>query len=165
MSDQLTSQSRPSSGISRRTALRGAAWSASAVTVVVATPNIAAASTTGTASGSSATRNDKVVTATITLSNGTGKINENSLKVTLAGGSVAVAPAGWVRVSGYEFTYSGAVLPAGTAVFQATGNSSVLLDNNSPTNAVTFTFKNGTATLDTWTYTFNRQTQSNVSGA
>ncbi|WP_299931016.1 hypothetical protein [uncultured Nocardioides sp.] len=44
MSDQLTSQSRPSSGISRRTALRGAAWSASAVTVVVATPNIAAAS-------------------------------------------------------------------------------------------------------------------------
>jgi hypothetical protein len=48
MSDQLTSQSRPSSGISRRTALRGAAWSASAVTVVVATPNIAAA-TPGTA--------------------------------------------------------------------------------------------------------------------
>ena len=45
MSDQLTSQSRPSQGvISRRTALRGAAWSASAVTVVVATPNIAAAS-------------------------------------------------------------------------------------------------------------------------
>lgn len=46
MSKQLTSQSRPSSGISRRTALRGAAWSASAVTVVVATPNIAAASVT-----------------------------------------------------------------------------------------------------------------------
>lgn len=49
MSDQLTSQSRSSeSVISRRTALRGAAWSASAVTVVVATPNIAAA-TPGTA--------------------------------------------------------------------------------------------------------------------
>lgn len=46
MSDQLTSQSRSNaSGITRRTALRGAAWSASAVTVVVATPNIAAAST------------------------------------------------------------------------------------------------------------------------
>ena len=45
MSDQLTSQSRSNeSGITRRTALRGAAWSASAVTVVVATPNIAAAS-------------------------------------------------------------------------------------------------------------------------
>ena len=42
MSDQLTSQSRSNeSGITRRTALRGAAWSASAVTVVVATPNIA----------------------------------------------------------------------------------------------------------------------------
>src|SRR5687768_9209304 len=55
MSDQLTSQSRSNeSGITRRTALRGAAWSASAVTVVVATPNIAAASVTptGTAVGS-----------------------------------------------------------------------------------------------------------------
>ena len=31
-------------GVSRRTALRGAAWTASAVTVVVATPNFAAAS-------------------------------------------------------------------------------------------------------------------------
>lgn len=39
MSDQLTSQSRSNaSGITRRTALRGAAWSASAVTVVVAAP-------------------------------------------------------------------------------------------------------------------------------
>lgn len=45
MSDQLTSQSRLSRGISRRTALRGAAWSASAVTVVVAAPAYAAAST------------------------------------------------------------------------------------------------------------------------
>ena len=45
MSDQLTSKSRSiESGITRRTALRGAAWSASAVTVVVAAPNIAAAS-------------------------------------------------------------------------------------------------------------------------
>ena len=54
MSDQLTSQSRSNeSGITRRTALRGAAWSASAVTVVVATPNIAAASDRhGIASGS-----------------------------------------------------------------------------------------------------------------
>jgi hypothetical protein len=51
MSEQLASQSRLSSGISRRTALRGAAWSASAVTVVVATPNIAAASGGATGSG------------------------------------------------------------------------------------------------------------------
>lgn len=33
-----------STGVSRRSALRGAAWTATAVTVVVATPNIAAAS-------------------------------------------------------------------------------------------------------------------------
>ena len=59
MSDQLTSQSRSNeSGITRRTALRGAAWSASAVTVVVATPNIAAATVTGTAAGSM-TRTEK----------------------------------------------------------------------------------------------------------
>jgi hypothetical protein len=44
MSSQLTEQSRLHAGVSRRTALRGAAWTASAVTVVVATPNIAAAS-------------------------------------------------------------------------------------------------------------------------
>lgn len=61
MSDQLTSQSRSNeSGITRRTALRGAAWSASAVTVVVATPNIAAASTgTVTFADSSAYRSSK----------------------------------------------------------------------------------------------------------
>lgn len=61
MSDQLTSQSRSNeSGITRRTALRGAAWSASAVTVVVATPNIAAASTgTATFSNSAAYRSSK----------------------------------------------------------------------------------------------------------
>ena len=35
-----------STGVSRRSALRGAAWTATAVTVVVATPNIAAASVT-----------------------------------------------------------------------------------------------------------------------
>lgn len=68
MSDQLTSQSRSNeSGITRRTALRGAAWSASAVTVVVATPNIAAASVIpvppkGSASGS------------VTRSNGNGDV-------------------------------------------------------------------------------------------
>jgi hypothetical protein len=45
MSNQLTEQSRLHAGVTRRTALRGAAWTASAVTVVVATPNIAAAST------------------------------------------------------------------------------------------------------------------------
>jgi hypothetical protein len=61
MSDQLSSQSRSNeSGITRRTALRGAAWSASAVTVVVATPNIAAASTgTVTFADSSAYRSSK----------------------------------------------------------------------------------------------------------
>lgn len=61
MSDQLTSQSRSNeSGITRRTALRGAAWSASAVTVVVATPNIAAASGgTLTFADSSAYRSSK----------------------------------------------------------------------------------------------------------
>ena len=56
MSDQLTSQSRSNeSGITRRTALRGAAWSASAVTVVVATPNIAAASGGATGTGGTTT--------------------------------------------------------------------------------------------------------------
>jgi hypothetical protein len=75
MSEQLTSQSRLSSGISRRTALRGAAWSASAVTVVVATPNIAAASTTlkltsGGAYRSSKDNNTHYVTWTFTVQAG-----------------------------------------------------------------------------------------------
>ena len=44
MSDQLTRQPRLHPGVSRRTALRGAAWAAPAVTIVTAAPAFAATS-------------------------------------------------------------------------------------------------------------------------
>lgn len=113
MSDQLTSQSRPSSGISRRTALRGAAWSASAVTVVVATPNIAAASVVvpPVASNSGSTRVQKQLNIRTTLSTGSSAVAGLTATVTLDRNSIAAAslsPAGWTRTSlqGAVATYS-----------------------------------------------------------
>ncbi|MBD3923458.1 hypothetical protein IEZ26_02395 [Nocardioides cavernae] len=99
MSDQLTSQSRSNeSGITRRTALRGAAWSASAVTVVVATPNIAAASvTTPPAMTSSGTyRAGKELHIMTTLTRGsTTTFGTVSVTVDKNSISSANAPAGW----------------------------------------------------------------------
>jgi hypothetical protein len=85
MSEQLTSTSRLSAGISRRTALRGAAWSASAVTVVVATPNIAAASggATGIGGASSAIRQGNTLEASSSLTAGPAELRSIQAVVTV----------------------------------------------------------------------------------
>ncbi|MCY4726590.1 hypothetical protein NYO98_09905 [Nocardioides sp. STR2] len=87
MSEQLTSQSRSNeSGITRRTALRGAAWSVSAVTVVVATPNIAAASggATGTGGASSANRQGNNLEITSSLTAGPVALSSIEAMVTVS---------------------------------------------------------------------------------
>jgi hypothetical protein len=88
MSDQLTSQSRSNeSGITRRTALRGAAWSASAVTVVVATPNIAAASPGSLSCTITGTRDGTNFYATISCgASGITSVQFGSTPAVLSGG-------------------------------------------------------------------------------
>ena len=59
------------SGLSRRSALRGAAWTTAAVTVVVATPNIAAATPGATCSSITGDRTGANFDATISCTGGT----------------------------------------------------------------------------------------------
>lgn len=123
MSDQLTSQSRPSSGISRRTALRGAAWSASAVTVVVATPNIAAASggSKGTAGTTTAIRSGNTLYVTSSLTAASAALSSVQARVTVSfdpvGASIksTSAQSPWVTTGSTELTatFTAASVPAG----------------------------------------------------
>ena len=162
MSDQLTSQSRSNeSGITRRTALRGAAWSASAVTVVVATPNIAAATVTGSASGS-LRRTDKIARGTVTFSNGSGAIAASTLTLTIVGGSLAAAPTGsaWVRLSGSQFRYGGAVPPSGGVPFAVANPQAIDLSDNGTAHTLTMTFTVGALTLDSLTFAFTSKNQT-----
>lgn len=160
MSEQLTSQSRSNeSGITRRTALRGAAWSASAVTVVVATPNIAAATVTGTASGS-ATRSKGTATATATLVNGSAAIAANKLEVTIVGGTLATPPAGWTRAtagSTTRFLYAGTVEANGAAVFRVEASSPINLENSGQAYTFRLDFRVGALLLDSLTFNFPTQ--------
>src|SRR6478609_4197413 len=119
MSDQLTSQSRSNeSGITRRTALRGAAWSASAVTVVVATPNIAAASPgvtpTGTAAPGASSRDGATLNLKSQFTAGPQAVSGLTAIVTVSTGTIlsATTPAGWTRTS----------LSGSTATYTYTGN-------------------------------------------
>lgn len=160
MSDQLTDQSRSNeSGITRRTALRGAAWSASAVTVVVATPNIAAATVTGTASGSMA-RVEKTASGTATLTNGSAAIAASTLEVVIVGGSLATAPLGWQRINGTVFRYTGGVAAGGSAAFQVTTGSPISLSDNGQAHTMSLTFRVGSLTLDSLTYYFTSKNQT-----
>lgn len=159
MSEQLTSQSRPSSGISRRTALRGAAWSASAVTVVVATPNIAAATVTGTAAGSM-TRVEKTARGTVTYSNGSAAIAANTLEVTILGGSVATAPAGWQRITGSVFRYIATVGAGGSAPFHVPASNPVNLSDNGQSHTLSLTFRVGTLTVGSQTFAFTSKNET-----
>lgn len=126
MSDQLTSQSRSNeSGITRRTALRGAAWSASAVTVVVATPNIAAASGggTGSAGTTSAVRQGNRLNVTSSLTAGPKALTNIQAVVTVtfnsAGPTISSATASsWAAAGRTSFTatFTLASLAANTPV-------------------------------------------------
>lgn len=129
MSDQLTSQSRSNeSGITRRTALRGAAWSASAVTVVVATPNIAAASggASGTGGTSTAERQGNDLEITSSLTAGPTALSAIQAVVTLsfapAGPTIATATlkgrSSWTATGKTDFTatYTLGSLAAGAPV-------------------------------------------------
>lgn len=102
MSDQLTDQSRSNeSGITRRTALRGAAWSVSAVTIVVAAPAHAATSgRAGTATGTIRRNGQKGITPNVTFTN-TGAL-PYTLVVVIAfkNGSVTQTSAGAVAAGG-----------------------------------------------------------------
>ena len=108
---------------SRRTVLRSAAWSTAAVTVVVATPNIAAASPgstpTGTAVNNGSTRDGKVLNVKSKITNTGPTLAMTGLQaiVTLTGGTFAsiTAPTGWVA-SGSTAT---------TRTFTYTGSSSI----------------------------------------
>ena len=145
MSDQLTSQSRSNeSGITRRTALRGAAWSASAVTVVVATPNIAAASPGQTPTGSASTTGSTRDGATLSLKSqftaGPQAVSGLTAIVTVSTGTIdtITVPTGWT-LSGSSgstrtFIYTGNVAPAGVAPF-----APVVTLSSNPTTSVTST--------------------------
>lgn len=127
MSDQLTSQSRSNeSGITRRTALRGAAWSASAVTVVVATPNIAAASTTpswtnGSAYRSSNDQNAQFVTWTFTIQAGSTALTN----VTAVFSGVS--------------SVTKLVVTSGTSTWSGTGNTTRVYGTVAPNEKITVT--------------------------
>jgi hypothetical protein len=151
MSDQLTSQSRPSSGISRRTALRGAAWSASAVTVVVAAPahaNTSDTTPTGTASTTGSTRDGSKLTLKSLFSAGPQQVSGLTATVTVGTGTISsiTTPAGWTLTgqsgSTATFTYVGNLAGNAGAAF----NPVVTLTTN-PTSSVTSTIVfNWTAT-------------------
>ena len=145
MSDQLTSQSRSNeSGITRRTALRGAAWSASAVTVVVATPNIAAASPgqtpTGTASTTGSTRDGSTLTLKSLFTAGPQAVSGLTAIVTVGTGTISsvTTPAGWTRTGLSEstatYTYSGNLGGGAAAAF-----APVVTLSSNPTTSVTST--------------------------
>src|SRR5688572_30309034 len=145
MSDQLTSQSRSNeSGITRRTALRGAAWSASAVTVVVATPNIAAASPgqtpTGTASTTGSTRDGATLSLKSQFTAGPQAVSGLTAVVTVNTGTIssATTPAGWTRTglsgSTATYTYTGNLAGGAVAAF-----APVVTLSSNPTTSVTST--------------------------
>lgn len=138
MSDQLTSQSRSTeSGITRRTALRGAAWSASAVTIVVATPNIAAASVivppppppTGSAKGS------------VTRSNGSGAVFTFDTKLTNTGSTAFTNPTVVMSWNGESRTFSLGSTTQGTDPIRLPkAGESASFSNNSQGGTVTMAF-------------------------
>lgn len=143
MSDQLTSQSRPASGISRRTALRGAAWSASAVTVVVAAPAHATTSDTtptGTASTTGSTRDGSKLSLKSLFTAGPQQVTGLTATVTVGTGAISsiTTPAGWTFTgqsgSTATFTYVGNLAGNASAAFHPV----VTLTTN-PTSSVTST--------------------------
>ncbi|MGF9759613.1 hypothetical protein AAII07_30905 [Microvirga sp. 0TCS3.31] len=166
MSEQLTSQSRSNeSGISRRTALRGAAWSASAVTVVVATPNIAAASVTptGSASGSASrtTRTAKVSASFKLATGGIKATGATPLTLTIAGGTLAAAsvPSGWVALGTTSFRY-GADVTAPALVEFNVPTPAINVGNNGNGHTMTLTFSSGTATLAVLAFPFRNKEET-----
>ncbi|MCP3420911.1 hypothetical protein [Nocardioides pinisoli] len=152
MSDQLTSQSRSNeSGITRRTALRGAAWSASAVTVVVAAPahaNTSGVTPTGSASTSGSTRDGATLNLKSQFTAGPQTVSGLTAVVTVSTGTIASAttPAGWTRTglsgSTATYTYNGNVAGGAVAAF-----APVVTLSTNPTTSVTSTIN------FTWTKT------------
>ncbi|MFC7725622.1 hypothetical protein ACFQW6_10925 [Nocardioides sp. GCM10028917] len=152
MSDQLTSQSRSNeSGITRRTALRGAAWSASAVTVVVAVPAYAAASDATGFSGPTFTRKGQDVTATtsftlvrksVVTAVMTYKINQPNGTV-VSSGSIASPWVGtWDHSTGSATFARPVTAASGVVTFAPT----LALSNTSYTSitfSITFTWDGG----------------------
>jgi len=145
MSDQLTSQSRSNeSGITRRTALRGAAWSVPAVTVVVAAPAYAVASNTtptATATDTGSTRDGAKLSLKSQLQAAAGPQAITGLKavVTVSEGTIAsvTTPAGWTLSgtpagSTATFVYIGDLAGAATAAF-----APVVTLSTNPTASVT----------------------------
>lgn len=129
MSNQLTHPSLKS-GITRRTALRGAAWTAPAITMVVAAPAFAATSDTPAQTGPVGwVRNGTLLTANTSLTSSTAVTGINCL-VTLTfngGNGVAISttsvPSPWIAGANTSTTaqFQLASLGAGSAVaFQPT---------------------------------------------
>lgn len=152
MSDQLTSQSRSNeSGITRRTALRGAAWSASAVTVVVAAPahaNTSGATPTGTASTNGSTRDGSKLSLKSLFTAGPQQVSGLAATVTVGTGTMSsiTTPAGWTLTgqsgSTATFTYIGNLAGGAGAAF-----APVVTLSNNPDTTVTSTIN------FTWTKT------------
>lgn len=155
MSEQLTSQSRPSSGISRRTALRGAAWSASAVTVVVAVPAYAAASDAMGFSDPAFSRKGQDVTATVNFS------LARQSKVTAVMTFTVNQPNGTV-------VSSGSINSGWVGTLNATGSSTFVRSENAAAGLVTFqptlTLSNTSYTSITFSITFTWDGGSKVVG-
>lgn len=165
MNSQLDQVDATIRAASRRTVVRGAAWSTAAVTIVVATPNIAAATPgaapQGSATGTS-TRTDKTATLASKLKND-GTQAMTGLTVTISG---AVVPssvnnglvAGWTRGSGSSYTYAGSLSSLSTADFEP---ARIDLASNGQSETVVLTFTAGTpsVTVDTLTFAFTSKNQ------
>jgi hypothetical protein len=169
MSDELTRQARPIAGISRRTALRGAAWSASAVTVVVAAPAHATTSPgarpEGSASGS-AHRLDRLVFFDVSITNtGSTALDSPFVRISASPGGVSDSIndgiSGWRR-SGMTYTRRGTVEPGQRVSF----SPSVSLTGNDGTarTVVMSLFASTGELLDTLVFAFTREVQS-ITGA
>lgn len=140
----------------RRTVLRSAAWSTAAVTVVVATPNIAAASTgikiTGSAAPGTIVRNQGPKTVVWTMSFTPNQaIAAGSLMVTFTGVTstteLAMSPGvAWTVGGTSSATYNSAISAGQQVSFTATFTRS---DNASGTATAAFSAIGFTGTFGT----------------
>jgi hypothetical protein len=171
MSEQLTSQSRPSSGVSRRTALRGAAWSASAVTVVVATPNVAAASTPPPSANTAGTARREpfwytfdtvTLNATLTHTGGPALVSPYVVLSATPGGLDDLLDdrlPGWTK-SGNSMTWTlnGSLVPGTPVAFKPMVS---LTGRGSTARTVVLSLHAADGELlDTLTFAFTRQTET-----
>ena len=161
----LQSVEKPGTRVaSRRNVVRGAAWTGAAVTIVVATPNIAAASgESGSATGS-LRRLDKRLTFNVRLSNAGAKAIATPYVVLSCTSNtiVAVSSLGenWSYTGG-KFTYSGSIPVNGWIPFTPV----VDVNSNDKTQVWTLSLYSATnVLLDTLVFSITNHDQPVVTG-